>query len=252
MTSERSPAKPPRASVVDGTRFTLDGSAELEDHLHQTCRQVLAAVRDAVPKQKLEALLLGGGYGRGEGGVLKTGTGDRPYNDLEFYVFLRGNHFLNTRRYQTVLNDVADRLAPRAGVEVEFKVLSLDKLRRRPASMFYYDLVMGHRWLLGEESLLIGCELHKQIGGDALLYGHARAGILLVTAESGINRQLRNARGFLDAVRELPAYTRCNERLRLNIGQRRISFRRSSGPSEDQKSNDVGWRQRRFGRVCHS
>ena len=161
MTSERSPAKPPRASVVDGTRFTLDGSAELEDHLHQTCRRVLAAVRDALPKQKLEALLLGGGYGRGEGGVLKTGTGDRPYNDLEFYVFLRGNHFLNSRRFQPVLNDVSHQLTPTAGVEVEFKVLSLDKLRRRPASMFYYDLVMGHRWLLGEESLLIGCELHK-------------------------------------------------------------------------------------------
>ena len=160
--SERSLAKPARASVVDGTRFTLDGSAELEDHLHQTCRRVLAAVRDAVPKQKLEALLLGGGYGRGEGGVLKTGPGDRPYNDLEFYVFLRGNHFLNSRRYQAVLSDVADRFAPRAGVEVEFKVLSLGKLRRSPASMFYYDLVMGHRWVLGEEHLLLGCDHHKQ------------------------------------------------------------------------------------------
>src|SRR5204862_7766471 len=85
-------------------RFTLDGSVELERQLERTCRQVLAAIRNAVPERKLEAVLLGGGYGRGEGGVWKNRTGDRPYHDLELYVFLRGNNFLNARRYHAVLN----------------------------------------------------------------------------------------------------------------------------------------------------
>src|SRR5205823_13904433 len=40
-------------------------------------------------------------------------------------------------------------------------ILSLNKLRRSPVSMFYYDLVMGHRWLRGEEGLLSGCEHHR-------------------------------------------------------------------------------------------
>jgi len=159
---EPSLAQSASAAVTGKPRFTLDGSVELESHLEQTCRQVLAAIRNAVPERKLEAVLLGGGYGRGEGGVWKTRTGDRPYNDLELYVFLRGNNFLNSRRYHAVLNEVAEKLTPIAGVEVEFKVLSLGKLRRSPVSMFYYDLVMGHRWLLGEEDLLIGCEHHRQ------------------------------------------------------------------------------------------
>ena len=159
---EPSLAQSASAAVTGKPRFTLDGSVELESHLEQTCRQVLAAIRNAVPERKLEAVLLGGGYGRGEGGVWKTRTGDRPYNDLELYVFLRGNNFLNSRRYHAVLNEVAEKLTPIAGVEVEFKVLSLGKLRRSPVSMFYYDLVMGHRWLLGEESLLIGCQHHRQ------------------------------------------------------------------------------------------
>src|SRR5262249_36521955 len=98
----------------------------------------------------------------------------------------------------------------------------------------------------------IGCELHKQIGGDALLYGHPCAGILWVTAESGINRQLRNTRRPLNAVCERPAYTRCNERFRLNISKSLIAFRCSAGSSEDQKTNDVGGRQRRLGRVRHA
>jgi len=44
---------------------------------------------------------------------------------------------------------------------VEFKVLTLDKLRSSPPSMFYYDLVMGHRWFAGDDTLLAGCEAHR-------------------------------------------------------------------------------------------
>src|SRR6266567_4216010 len=92
-------------------RFTEDGSDELEGHLRQICDQVRDGVRAAVPAQKLEALLLGGGYGRGEGGVCRTESGDWPYNDLEFYVFLRGSLWLNERRHQARLQALAKRLS---------------------------------------------------------------------------------------------------------------------------------------------
>src|SRR6185437_1721005 len=72
-------------------RFTMDGSDALEKHLARICEKVLGGVRALISENKLEALVLGGGYGRGQGGVLKTNSGDAPYNDLEFYVFLRGN-----------------------------------------------------------------------------------------------------------------------------------------------------------------
>ena len=65
-------------------RFTLDGSEVLEAHLAATCDKVLSGIRALVPAARLDGILLGGGYGRGEGGVLKTAAGDQPYNDLEF------------------------------------------------------------------------------------------------------------------------------------------------------------------------
>jgi len=142
-------------------RFTLDGGAELENHLARTCQQVLAGVQSIMPAEKLEAILLGGGYGRGEGGVLKTESDDRPYNDLEFYVCLRGNVWLNEQRYARAMHGLAGELSSEAGVEVELKLFSLAKLHRSPISMFYYDLVMGHRWIWGEEKLLAGCERHR-------------------------------------------------------------------------------------------
>src|SRR4051812_18402278 len=111
-------------------RFTIDGTDQLEEHLERTCEKVLAGGLGIVSPRRLEALLLGGGYGRGEGGVLKTERGDRPYNDLEFYVCLCGTHWSNARRYSAALHELAETLSGSAGVEVEFKILPLRKLRR--------------------------------------------------------------------------------------------------------------------------
>jgi hypothetical protein len=141
-------------------RFTLDGSAALEKHLNSVCERVANEVRTLVPSSKLEGLLLAGGYGRGEGGVLRTDTGDQPYNDLEFYVFVRGNAVLEEKRYRAPLHELGHRLSPAAGLEVEFKVLTLNKLRSAAPSMFYYDLMASHRWLIGDDSLLAGCGQH--------------------------------------------------------------------------------------------
>lgn len=163
-------------------RFTLDGSEELEHHLARICEKFRLGVRALVPPRKLEALLLGGGYGRGEGGVLKTEAGDRPYNDLEFYVFISGNNLLNERRFGRKLHRLAHNLTPEAEVEVEFKIISAAKLRHSPASMFYYDLVVGHRRLLGDESLFAGCEHHR----DARKLPLSEATRLLMNRCSGL------------------------------------------------------------------
>jgi len=126
-------------------RFTIDGSKALENHLACICERVWSGAQTIIPATSVEALVLGGGYGRGEGGVWKTEVGDRPYNDMEFYVFVRGNPLWNERKYRRSLVKLGERLSPEAGLHVEFKVDSLRRLRRSPVSMFSYDLAAGHR-----------------------------------------------------------------------------------------------------------
>lgn len=130
----------------------------MEGHLAHLCAIVLAGVRVIIPEDVLEGLLLGGGYGRGEGGVLRTEHGEQPYNDLEFYVFVWGSPRLNERRYGRELHELAERLAPEAGIEIEFKILSLGKLARSPITMHYYDLVTGHHQLWGRRPLVADFE----------------------------------------------------------------------------------------------
>src|ERR1051326_7748575 len=143
-------------------RFTIDGSKALEEHLGKICQRILGGVQALVPARKLDALVLGGGYGRGEGGVLRTESGDRPYNDLEFYVFVAGDRLWNAWKYQSALDHFAEILSPEAGLHVEFKIDSLQRLRLAPVSMFSYDLVAAHRVLAGREDLFKDCEHHLE------------------------------------------------------------------------------------------
>jgi hypothetical protein len=143
-------------------RFTLDGSDALERHLAEICEKVLAGVQPLVRQNKLEALVLGGGYGRGQGGVLKTPAGDEPYNDLEFYVFPRGNRLWNDRKYGQAFQHLGEDLSAAAGLHVEFKIDSLERLRRSPVTMFSYDLISGHKalWRPGADQTFNRCEHH--------------------------------------------------------------------------------------------
>lgn len=140
-------------------RFTIDGSDALEHELHALCEKIRSRVQSIIPAANLDGLVLGGGYGRGEGGVLRTEGGDKPYNDLEFFVFVCGA--LSEGRFGRALHELGHELSADAGIEVEFKVMTLAKLRRAEPSMFFYDLVMGHRWLIGDDSLFSGCEHHR-------------------------------------------------------------------------------------------
>jgi hypothetical protein len=142
-------------------RFTLDGSDGLERHLARIGEEARRGVQAIVPEARLEGILLGGGYGRGEGGVLNTPQGDQPYNDLEFYICARGARWLNEARFGASLHKLAEELTRQAGVEVEFKIWSVAQLRREPVTMFSYDLVVGHRQFYGPENLLDGCEQHR-------------------------------------------------------------------------------------------
>jgi len=150
------------------SRFTIDGSDDLEQRLAALCEMAASGIRARIPKTKIEGLLLGGGYGRGEGGVLRTAEGDRPYNDLEFYALLRGDCRVNEKFHGAALHKLASELSAAAGLDVEFKILSRHKLQSSPCTMFYHDLVQGHKRLVGPEALLDGSERHRQGGNIPL------------------------------------------------------------------------------------
>ena len=107
-------------------RFTRDGSEALESLIAQTCEEIGREVTRIIPADKFQALLLGGGYGRGEGGVLATPTGDAPYNDLEFFLLIQG-HPEQRRLHDQLRNQL---LLVLAGMSQQVGVVQASQARR--------------------------------------------------------------------------------------------------------------------------
>jgi hypothetical protein len=59
---------------------------------------------------------------------------------------------------------LGDELSSISGIELEFKITSSAKLRRSSQNLFYHDLIMGHRWLLGDDRIFADCEHHRDAG----------------------------------------------------------------------------------------
>lgn len=135
-------------------RFTLDGSEALENFLEQSCHEIAREVSRIVPSEMLQALVLCGGYGRGEGGVLRTEKGDLPYNDLEFFLFIRGLARVNEHRFGPAIHALEQKMTAKIGIDIEFKISSVETIAQGQTTMFSYDLVQGHRVFLGPEEVL--------------------------------------------------------------------------------------------------
>ena len=62
--------------------YSRDGSAEFNERLNETLLRIGDEVEQALGNN-LVTLVLGGGYGRGEGGLVVKDGKEMPYNDLD-------------------------------------------------------------------------------------------------------------------------------------------------------------------------
>ncbi|MCX6969380.1 MAG: hypothetical protein NTV93_04390 [Verrucomicrobia bacterium] len=92
-----------------------------------------------------KALLLGGGYGRGEGGIWIGEGAARLYNDLEFYLFAEN---VGADLLEKWIREGEGRLH----IEIEIKVLPAAAFERARPSMFYYDLLNACIVVAGDEA----------------------------------------------------------------------------------------------------
>ncbi len=136
--------------------FTPLGEPDLETRILNDVSQVTAAVKEELG-DTLEALLLGGGYGRGEGGGIKDNHGLwKPYNDYDLLAVVRGTSRFQSRRVRQRLLHLGTRLEKRLGIEVEISPLRKEELPKLPFTMMWCELFGEHRLLFGEPRLLQG------------------------------------------------------------------------------------------------
>ena len=129
--------------------YTSVPSGELAELLDRALREISAEI-DALHLPKLAQVVLGGGYGRGEGGVWHTPQGDRPYNDLDFFAFSDRATRRERRAISAALEPISERWEKKLGIAVDFSpVKNLDSLPDVGATLMYQELRRGWKPVWG-------------------------------------------------------------------------------------------------------
>ena len=140
------------------------GEAPAMDRLVEASITSIGAEIDALGVPKLPGVVLGGGYGRGEGGVWGSGDGERGTaalsNDLDFFaVTEEGASHAEIAVIGAALVPVARRWTERLGVDVDFTVRTPWRLRHDQARVMIQELIHGYFDVAGRK----GAEMFKGI-----------------------------------------------------------------------------------------
>lgn len=136
--------------------YTVYGSQEFEDYIANCLQKISDKFQDSIDCSDLHALILGGGYGRGEGGVLNDGQ-ERLYNDLDFFVISKKLTPMRIKQIKRSLSDLHHELSAEMGVDVDFAdPKPITYLPVAPLSIMLYDLSMGHKVIWGKQNILKG------------------------------------------------------------------------------------------------
>jgi hypothetical protein len=130
-------------------------NARLDAVLKRLSKDLAAALGDG-----LEALVLGGGYGRGEGGMVVRNGEEHPYNDLDL--------LLVVKRHGVPLDaahPVTERYAKELGIEVDLsRPVTIADIENWPPWLMWHEFVQGHTVLYGPSDILTGHAPKRVLG----------------------------------------------------------------------------------------
>ena len=143
--------------LADATAAFYSGVRDpgLEALFDRVLPQLAADVR-ACGVPRLAGVWLGGGYGRGEGGVRRAADGSaRPYNDIDLFVFMDGASSAEKDACARALAPVAAKYAAVFGADVDFcRPRNPADYKKDEGRLMIQELKRGHVALLGGPGLL--------------------------------------------------------------------------------------------------
>lgn len=143
-------------AVATASRFTASDDAAVEGYVGGLLAQVVQAVVAQLGPE-LAGILLVGGFGRGEGGVLRRPDGTlHVVNDFDLELVYREpfgpalSKLWVQLRHRRAVRGLAEQLAGRFAMkQVDLTLRGEASLRRRSGKLADYDLQHGHRLLWG-------------------------------------------------------------------------------------------------------
>ncbi len=161
-------------------RYTLNSDKAADMMVERELGVVVDRVAHCFGKRE-HAVLLGGGFGRGEGSILHSDGTYRPLNDYDILIVVRQGRYLPAELL-VALDRMAGALADELSVkQVDVVVKDGWRLAIPSPTVGRYELSHGHQLLAGRLSSPIRCfsEKHLPVSEGATYYRNRAGGMLI-------------------------------------------------------------------------
>ncbi len=132
--------------------YTIEHNPEFEARLTADFDQIRSKLLQLYPAPV--GIVLGGGYGRREGGIVQTPNGPVPYNDYDLYAVFDFPTQKLPRKLVEEVRQLGEELSEQMGIDVDIAPVSTTKLKNAPPRIEWYELRRGHRMLHGPDRFL--------------------------------------------------------------------------------------------------
>ncbi len=173
------------------SKYAPQGDAAFDKMLEKYLDEISEAVGKSEVGDDIAAIILGGGYGRGEGGVFETPDGRKKlYNDLDLFVVTDNINHIKLKKVDKAMASIGEDFSRRLEVDVDFgPAKNLRQFAKMPFTMMWQELREGHIVIYGNKdvlNILPDYDLHELPRSEGLrLLVNRGAGLLFVKQRLG-------------------------------------------------------------------
>jgi hypothetical protein len=131
-------------------RFTARGSRAVEERITAAMERAAHAASAVLAPSEYRALVLIGGYGRGEGGVEVREGAEYPHNNFDLVLITNDLSSAAQTGARRRLREAVLPLSEEYGIEVDVSTTTVSRLQHTPALVIWYDMRFGHKTILGD------------------------------------------------------------------------------------------------------
>lgn len=135
-------------------RFTVKGTEELENALSLFAEKCAKACRDIFPEKTYRALIMLGGYGRGEGGVEFRDGHAYAHNNIDLLLVTNAMSSRKRAKAAAELSNAIAPLAQDAHIAVDVSAVNAATIASAPCTVMWYDMRHGHKTLCGDSEFI--------------------------------------------------------------------------------------------------
>lgn len=137
--------------LLKNQHLTYYNNKETETFLNNVLHEAAYVFNELFTKKQTAALILIGGYGRGEGGIVLENGGYHPHNNLDLLYIYNGN--INTDTVEQA-NMKLQKISKKYNIGIDMSAINKQKVMKLDGQVVAYDMRHGHKTLLGDSKFL--------------------------------------------------------------------------------------------------